>query len=163
MPGAEKLLSTCFVRAKKASFPVGQVLDQCLKKASENKFNAYITVVGEESAKKRLKASSEKPEHPLKGVPFAVKDAFCTEGVRTTMASNILRDYVPPYTATVVKKLENAGAIMVGKTNMDEFAMGSGTIFGAFGETKNPLNEKKIAGGSSGGSAAAVAEQSCYL
>ncbi|KAF0975026.1 hypothetical protein FDP41_005779 [Naegleria fowleri] len=165
MPTIEtgKLMSTCFLKAKASPlFQSEHVLNHCLRRAEENKYNAYITVCSE-YAKNKLYQSQSKAEHPLKGIPFAVKDAFCTEGINTTMASNILKDYIPPYTATVVKKLEDSGAIMIGKTNMDEFAMGSGTIFGAFGETKNPLDETKIAGGSSGGSAAAVAEESCFF
>ncbi|HEV2074762.1 MAG TPA: Asp-tRNA(Asn)/Glu-tRNA(Gln) amidotransferase subunit GatA, partial [Thermoleophilaceae bacterium] len=94
---------------------------------------------------------------PLAGVPLAVKDIFCVEGVETTAASRILAGYRPPYTATVVERLHAAGAPMLGKTNMDEFAMGSSNENSAFGEVRNPWDWERVPGGSSGGSAAAVA------
>jgi aspartyl-tRNA(Asn)/glutamyl-tRNA(Gln) amidotransferase subunit A len=126
-----------------------------------DRLNAFVTI-DREGALRRAAAMDSGIQNaikgkPLAGIPIAIKDNLCTEGVRTTCASQILANYVPPYTATVVKKLEDAGAIIVGKTNLDEFAMGGSTENSAFGPVRNPWNEEYVPGGSSGGSAVAVA------
>ena len=100
---------------------------------------------------------------PLAGVPVAIKDNMCTEGVLTTCSSRILGNFIPTFTAEAVKNLEKAGAVMIGKTNMDEFAMGSTTETSAYGVTRNPWNTEHVPGGSSGGSAAAVAAEECFF
>ncbi len=99
---------------------------------------------------------------PLAGVPVAIKDNLCTTGMRTTCSSKILENFVPTYTAQAVENLQNAGAVIIGKTNMDEFAMGSTTETSAFCVTRNPWNTEHVPGGSSGGSCAAVAAEECY-
>ena len=128
--------------------------------AQEKKINAFITV-DEEGARKRAKEVQEKIDRgeldgPLAGVPIAIKDNICTRGLKTTCASKILYNFVPTYDAQVIENLEAAGAVIIGKTNMDEFAMGSTTETSAYGETKNPVNPEHVPGGSSGGSCAAV-------
>ncbi|MCL6548408.1 MAG: Asp-tRNA(Asn)/Glu-tRNA(Gln) amidotransferase subunit GatA [Alicyclobacillus sp.] len=123
----------------------------------DGQVGAFISV-DEEAAMARARALDDaSADHPLFGVPYALKDNICTSGVRTTAASRILENYVPPYSATVADKLEQSGAVLVGKTNMDEFAMGSSTENSAFHPTKNPYDLSRVPGGSSGGSAAAVA------
>ena len=129
--------------------------------AKDSKFNSYITVRGEEALAdareidKKIKAGELKGA--LAGVPVAVKDNICTKDILTTCASKMLGNFVPPYDATVVKKLKEEGMVILGKTNMDEFAMGSTTETSHFGPTVNPWGDNRVPGGSSGGSAACVA------
>ncbi|KAM8938596.1 glutamyl-tRNA(Gln) amidotransferase subunit A, mitochondrial [Lycaon pictus] len=164
-----------------------ELCQKCLSLIKKTKFlNAYITV-SEEVALKQAEESEKryKKGHSLgdlDGIPIAVKDNFSTSGIETTCASNMLKGYVPPYNATVVQKLLDQGAVLMGKTNLDEFAMGSGSTDGVFGPVKNPWSYSKqyrektkhkahgenedsnwlITGGSSGGSAAAVATFTCF-
>ena len=132
----------------------------------ESLYHAYITVEKEKvlAQAKAVQAKIETGEltGPLAGVPMAVKDNLCTEGMLTTCASQILGNFVPTYSAEAVLNLQKAGAVILGKTNMDEFAMGSTTETSAFGVTRNPHDPGHVPGGSSGGSAAAVAAGECF-
>ena len=119
--------------------------------------NAFITLNEENSIKKAEELDNNPSDLPLAGIPIAQKDLFCTEGLRTTCGSNILNNFIPPYSATVIENLENAGCISVGKTNMDEFAMGSSNETSFFGNVINPWGKDLVPGGSSGGAASAVA------
>jgi aspartyl-tRNA(Asn)/glutamyl-tRNA(Gln) amidotransferase subunit A len=134
--------------------------------AVEERVHAYITVTPE-LARQQAAAADEafargEIHSPLQGIPLAIKDNICTHGVRTTCASRILANFTPPYDATVIQRLRSAGAVFVGKANLDEFAMGSSTENSAFGPTRNPWGGLRyVPGGSSGGSAAAVAADAC--
>ncbi|MCI6498925.1 MAG: Asp-tRNA(Asn)/Glu-tRNA(Gln) amidotransferase subunit GatA [Lachnospiraceae bacterium] len=143
---------------------VNAVLEQIDSK--EDTYNCYVTVDREGALKKaeevQKKIDSGEFTGPLAGVPVAIKDNMCTEGLLTTCSSKILGNFVPTYTSEAVINLEKAGAVIIGKTNMDEFAMGSTTETSAYGPTKNPRNPEHVPGGSSGGSAAAVAANECF-
>lgn len=143
---------------------VNAVLEQIDSK--EDTYNCYVTVDRDGALKKaeevQKKIDSGELTGPLAGVPVAIKDNMCTEGLLTTCSSKILGNFVPTYTSEAVINLEKAGAVIIGKTNMDEFAMGSTTETSAYGPTKNPRNPEHVPGGSSGGSAAAVAANECF-
>ena len=120
--------------------------------------NCFVTMNKDASIEKsKIIDQADKTDSVLSGIPLAQKDLFCTEGLRTTCSSKILSNFIPPYTATAVMKLESAGSITIGKTNMDEFAMGSSNETSYFGNVHNPWKKGYVPGGSSGGSAAAVA------
>lgn len=124
------------------------------------KLNAYLTVAAEQALKEAEMFDSGRKHvtmSPLAGIPLAIKDALCTQGMRTSCGSRILENFQPPYDATVIRVLKESGAILLGKTNMDEFAMGSSNENSAFGPCRNPWDLERVPGGSSGGSAAAIA------
>ena len=140
------------------------VLDEIA--AGEDTYHCYVTVEREKALKQaeevQKKIEAGELTGPLAGVPFAIKDNMCTEGTLTTCSSKILENFIPTFSAEAVLKLEKAGAVILGKTNMDEFAMGSTTETSYYGVTRNPRNPEHVPGGSSGGSAAAVAAQECF-
>jgi aspartyl-tRNA(Asn)/glutamyl-tRNA(Gln) amidotransferase subunit A len=133
----------------------------------ETKINAYVTLTEKEALKKAKtidkKISEGKPVGKLAGVAIAIKDAICTKNIPTTCSSRMLQNFVPPYNATVIERIKQQDGIIIGKTNMDEFAMGSSTETSYFGPTRNPWDTQRVPGGSSGGSAACIATDEAIL
>jgi len=149
---------------KKKKFSSVELVNSSLEKIKKNnpKINAFLTVCEKEALEQAAQADKERSamdKKPLSGIPIAVKDIFCTKGIKTTAASRVLENYLPVYDATAVRKLKEAGAIIIGKTNLDAWAHGSSGENSDFGSTKNPWNENYVPGGSSSGSAAAMAAQ----
>lgn len=143
-----------------------------LQKAKHvKKFNPFVTITEKEAIKQGERSSirykSKNPLSEIDGLPIAIKDNFCTKDIKTTCASKMLENFIPMYDATVYQRLKDAGAVLIGKTNLDQFAMGSGTVDSIFGPTKNPWGYKNehdffISGGSSGGSAVSVTTSACF-
>lgn len=155
------------IKAKEVT--VSEALEAVLGQieAREESLHCYVTIDKEGARKRALEVQKAIDEGslkgPLAGVPVAIKDNMCTKDMLTTCSSKILSNFIPTFSAEAVIRLEEAGAVMIGKTNMDEFAMGSTTETSAFGVTKNPWDEEHVPGGSSGGSAAAVAAEECFF
>ncbi len=156
-------------RIKRREIGCVEVVREVFKRIDkiDKTYNCFITTNRLNAEKKAFdiqkKIDNEEIINPIAGVPMAVKDNICTRDILTTCASKMLYNYIPSFSATAIEKLENMGAIIVGKTNMDEFAMGSTTETSFFGPTRNPWNKEHVSGGSSGGSAAAVALNECYF
>ena len=153
----------------KKALSATELTKEYLKASKASTHNAYLEILEERSLKQAAAADQilakagrvPRDEKPLLGIPLGIKDILVMDGVRTTCASKMLENYIPPYTATSVERLENAGAISLGKLNMDEFAMGGSNENSAFGPVKHPTHEGYVPGGSSGGSVTAVKAGLC--
>ncbi len=154
---------------KKGDVSSREITESVFKKIDEKEgtVHAFLTMTKKQALKQADMADERirkgKRVSILNGIPIAIKDNICTQGIPTTCGSKILHNYIPPYSATVVKRVLRSGAVLIGKTNMDEFAMGSSTENSAFNVTRNPIDPDRVPGGSSGGSAAAVASGETVL
>ena len=153
---------------KNGSLSCEDLLSQIYERIEQSKLNCYITLNKDNALEKAVEVDKRRDEEEyrrkkLLGVPVAIKDSISTKGIQTTCASNILTGYVPPYDAMVIEALKREGAIIIGKTNMDEFCMGTSTETSYYGPTRNPYDPSRVPGGSSGGSAAAVAAGEAIL
>src|SRR3989344_3137454 len=150
---------------KKKHFSSESIVKDCLRDIKDSKLNAFITVCEKEALEKAKEADKKIKngiDLPFLGIPISIKDVYLIKGIRTTAASKILDNYIPQYGATVVKKLEDAGAIIIGKTNCDAWAHGSSGENSDYGPTENPYLENYVPGGSSSGSAVSVSAGMCF-
>jgi aspartyl-tRNA(Asn)/glutamyl-tRNA(Gln) amidotransferase subunit A len=156
-------------KLRKREFSAQELTEAVFRRISETeeKSHSYITLCRDTALQEAKHADqlfkTETNPHSLLGIPIAVKDNFLTRGIRTTCASKILANFIPPYDSTTVKRLRTSGAVIIGKTNLDEFAMGSSVENSAFFPTRNPWDTNRVPGGSSGGSAAALAADQCIV
>ncbi len=139
------------------------LIAELIEKARKNRYNSFITVTEEMALKQAEEYDRGERGGKLAGIPVAIKDNISTQGIRTTCASKMLENYIPPFDAHVVEKLKQEGAVIIGKTNMDEFGMGTTTETSYFGAVKNPKDDERVAGGSSGGSASAISGDETVL
>jgi aspartyl-tRNA(Asn)/glutamyl-tRNA(Gln) amidotransferase subunit A len=159
----EKTISEIVAGLKSGQWSVADLVNEAYSQIEthNSKLNALITVVDKKTALKRaaelqVEIDTDKPRGPLHGIPFVMKDSYQTEGIKTTAGAKILENYVSPYSSTVYQRLINAGAILVGKANMDAWGHGASNENSDFGPVKNPFDQTRVAGGSGGGPAAAV-------
>lgn len=156
----DKTIQEIYSLLKEKKIKPIDLVEECFERIEKNKdLNAYITLNKEEAIKTAKELENKEVDNLLFGLPIAVKDNIVTKGLRTTCASHMLDNFIPIYDATVVEKIKKNNMIIIGKTNMDEFAMGSSSRTSYFGAPKNPWDKEKISGGSSGGSATTIAER----